>query len=82
MHPKSWHCQKGGGGSAHCQDFFGGFGNVSGQFDEGYCGPVGGGEGGMPLARIFFGDLAMFFMQVSGQFGEVKGKGGQTNARI
>ena len=24
MNPKSWHCQK-GGGSAPCQDFFGGF---------------------------------------------------------
>ena len=24
MHPKSWHCQK-GGGSAPCQDIFGGF---------------------------------------------------------
>ena len=25
MHPKPWHCQKGGGGSAPCQDYFGGF---------------------------------------------------------
>ena len=25
MFPKSWHCHRGGGGSAPCQDFFGGF---------------------------------------------------------
>ena len=25
MFPKSWHCHRGGGGLAPCQDFFGGF---------------------------------------------------------